>query len=163
MPRAGNRSWAGRVAWPIARGNAEGVLRRRHFYRMEVGRATAYSQQYVSSARRQGAVRPLPLKPVGRPLARWQGVSVFWEWGYRDLPACGPGLAHLIKQAQSGVAPLKAWSARGQASRGGTTSRPAGWLIRTPPGRWIFLGETRPQVMRMTRKKDMRAADSRTE
>lgn len=44
-------------------------------------------------------------------------LSVFREWGYPDLPACGPGLAHLIDEKPIGPAPLKERPSRGAKPR----------------------------------------------
>ncbi|KAE8798063.1 hypothetical protein D1007_26674 [Hordeum vulgare] len=70
-------------------------------------------------------------------IVSWDSVGVLGMGVPR--PAClSPGLAHFIKQANgSGITQGKAL-VRGQASRGGTISRLAGGLIRTPPERRIF-------------------------
>ncbi|KAE8808326.1 40S ribosomal protein S5-1 [Hordeum vulgare] len=46
-----------------------------------------------------------------------QNLSALWEWGYLDLPACGPGLAHFIDQNPTGPTPLKASPSRGAKTR----------------------------------------------
>ena len=87
---------------------------------------------------------------------------MFCEWGYPDLLAYGPVLAHFIKQTYRPHITQGKALMRGQASRGGMASRPAVVLLRTPPEWWIFQGKAQPQESRMTQKKDTRAANSRT-
>ena len=43
-------------------------------------------------------------------------VLAFWEWGYPDLHACGPGLARLVKQTNRTCTAQGKALVRGQAS-----------------------------------------------
>ena len=86
------------------------------------------------------ASMPSPSTPSARGL-----LSAFWEWGFLDLPACGPRRGFASRPLRP-IFINKAFKtlARGQASRGGrhkTSSGAAspGWLARS---REIKAGQT---------------------
>lgn len=71
---------------------------------------------------------------LGAPWA-WRLLSAFWERGYPDLPACGPGLARFVYTSLArNITALNKALVRGQASRGGAASRPARRLPRYSSG-----------------------------
>ena len=53
-------------------------------------------------------------------------MSAFWEWGYPDLPACGPGHRPLHQPSTTMHCPTRGKAlVRPLGSRGGAASRPA--------------------------------------